>query len=256
MKIRVLGAHNTESLNTRYSSLLVDGTLALDAGGLTSSLSFEDQMKIKGLLITHAHYDHIRDIPALGMNLFLRKQSTYIYTHQAAADYITKFCLNGDLYPQFQQKPEENPTLKMLILEPNREIKIDNYSVLPVPVTHAIPAMGYQVMSRDGKTIFYTGDTGPNLTGLWNAISPQVLFIELTASNRWEESMSHTGHLTPNSLQTELEYFQEAKGYLPRIVCMHVNPSGESEIKTEIAAVAATLGADIQLAREGLVIEV
>ncbi len=40
MNIRVLGAHNTESRTTRYMSLLVDGILALDAGGLTSSLSF------------------------------------------------------------------------------------------------------------------------------------------------------------------------------------------------------------------------
>ena len=48
MKIKVLGAHNTESLNTRYMSLLVDDILAIDAGCLTSTLTFEEQSTNSG----------------------------------------------------------------------------------------------------------------------------------------------------------------------------------------------------------------
>ncbi len=256
MRIKVLGAHNTESINTRYASLLVDDIMVLDAGGLTSSLSFDEQMKIKAVLLTHGHYDHIRDIPAFAMNLFLRKQSVDIYTHQSASEYLEKYFLNGDLYPQFHQRPTENPTLKIHILQPGEEVLIEGYKVLPAPVTHALPAIGYQVTSPDGKTIFYTGDTGPNLSGLWNIISPQVLFIELTAPNRWEESMSHTGHLTPNLLDQELDYFREIKGYMPQIVCLHINPAGEDEIRSEISTVAESLGITIQLAYEGMQIEI
>ncbi len=71
MKVQFLGAHNCESLETRLVSLLVDDVLALEAGGLTSGLSFVAQLKLKGILLTHDHYDHIRDIPMLGMNLSL-----------------------------------------------------------------------------------------------------------------------------------------------------------------------------------------
>ena len=91
MKIKILGAHNTESLNTKYMCLLVDDSLVLDAGGLTSSLSFQDQLKVSALFITHSHYDHIRDIPAFAMNLFLRESSADLYTHQAAFDNLARY---------------------------------------------------------------------------------------------------------------------------------------------------------------------
>ena len=256
MKIKVLGAHNTESRNTRYMSLLVDDILVLDAGGLTSSLSFRDQMKIKAVFLTHAHYDHIRDIPAFAMNLYLRKKSVDIYTHLAVYDNLVRYFLNDDLYPKFQEKPAGSPTLRMHIIEAYGETAVEGYKILPARVNHKIPTLGYQVTSPDGKSIFYTGDTGPNLSAIWERISPQVLFIELTASNRWEESMKDSGHLTPRLLQQELTVFRDKKGYLPEVVCVHLNPAGESEIQSEISGVANALGTPIQLAYEGMQVQI
>jgi len=68
MKVQILGAHNLESANTRLVSLLVDDVLALDAGSLTSSLSFEAQAGGKAILLTHHHFDHMRDIATIGLN--------------------------------------------------------------------------------------------------------------------------------------------------------------------------------------------
>jgi ribonuclease BN (tRNA processing enzyme) len=255
MKIKILGAHNTESRNTRHTTLLIDDVLALDAGSLTSSLSFRNQMKVKSVLLTHAHYDHIRDIPAFAMNLFLRRQTADIYTHQAVYDKLTHYLLNGKIYPEFQNRPLENPTLKFHIIEPYQEFSIEGYRVLPVPVNHALPAMGYQVTSKDKKSIFYTGDTGPGLSEVWNHISPQILFIELTAPNKWEEFMQTRGHMTPDVLKKELNLFKNIKGYLPRIVAVHINPEGESEIKSDISRFQQSDGLLITLAHEGMLFE-
>lgn len=256
MKIKVLGAHNTESINTRCSGLLVDDIFALDAGGLTSSLSFRNQMKIKTVLLTHGHYDHIRDIPAFAMNLYLRKKSIDIYTHQAAADNLFRYLLDGNLYVEFHKKPEDSPTLRIHILNAYQEIKIQGYTIFPVPVTHALPGMGYQIKSADGKAIFYTGDTGPDLSQVWGHISPEVIFIEVTAPNRWEESMKANGHMTPGLLQQDLISFRQIKGYLPRVICVHINPETEKEIQSEISAVAGALETSVQLAYEGMRVEV
>ena len=99
MDIKVLGAHNCESQNTKCASLLIDDVLALDAGGLTSSLSFIAQQKIKAVLLTHQHYDHIRDIPALAMNFALQKATLNIYSTSAVRDILATHLINGVLYP-------------------------------------------------------------------------------------------------------------------------------------------------------------
>ena len=256
MKVKILGAHNTESRQSKMTCLLIDNILALDAGGLTSNLSFRDQMKIKAVFLTHAHYDHIRDIPALAMNLYLRNKSVTICTHQAVVENITRYFLNDITYPEFHKRPPENPTLKITILEPYQDTEIEVYRIMSIPVTHALPAMGYQIKAKDGKTIFYTGDTGTNLTDIWQHISPQYLFTELTAPNRWEAAMNHSGHLTPNLLQKELLSFQERKGYLPQVVLIHLNPLNENEIASEIAVLENSLGVSIRLAHEEMQIRI
>jgi glyoxylase-like metal-dependent hydrolase (beta-lactamase superfamily II) len=43
----------------RTTSFLVDGTLALDAGALTSTLPLRRLERIDHVLLTHAHFDHI-----------------------------------------------------------------------------------------------------------------------------------------------------------------------------------------------------
>ncbi len=85
MNIRFLGAHNCEWPKTRLISLLIDDVLAIDAGALTSSLSLEGQQKIKAILLTHQHYDHVRDIPTLAMNLFLSGATTKVYSITSGA---------------------------------------------------------------------------------------------------------------------------------------------------------------------------
>jgi len=252
VNIKVLGAHNCESQNTKYTCLLIDNILTIDAGGLSSNLSFLAQQKLEAILLTHQHYDHIKDIPAIAMNLYLSGATINIYSTSPTYDTLKTHLLDGKLYPNFLERPQENPTIKVTIIEPGKNIQIEDYSILAVPVTHSAPAVGYQVTSPDGKTIFYTGDTGPGLTECWEYVSPQLLIIEVTASNSYEEFAKESGHLTPSLLKHELATFQKIKGYLPQVVLVHMSPNLEEEIKTEIEAVARALNTTITLGYEGM----
>lgn len=255
MNVRFLGAHNCESQSTKFVSLLVDDILAIDAGGLTSSLSFEAQQKLKAILLTHQHYDHIRDIPALGMNFYLQNATINIYSTQSVYDALTTHLLNSKLYPNFLEKPPQNPAIKFTIVEPHHINQIEGYSILAIKVNHAVPATGYQVTSPDGKTIFYTADTGPGLAECWEQVSPQLLIIEASSSNRYEDFAKKTGHLTPSLLEQELVAFREVKGYLPHVVTVHMFPNLEEEIRAELAVVAKALNHPITLAYEGMEID-
>ena len=252
MNIQVLGAHNCESQNSRLISLLIDDILAIDAGSLTSILSFPAQQKLKAILLTHQHYDHIRDIPAIAMNFYLHGSTINIYSIQPVYDALATRLLDGKLYPRFLEWPQENPAIKFTIIEPYKLKQIEGYTILAVPVNHLVPTVGYQVTSPGGKIVFYTGDTGPGLSNCWQHISPQLLIIEVTAPDKYEKFAKGSGHLTPGLLKQELTIFRELKGYLPPVVVVHMNPRLETEIETEIAAVAKDLNNPINLAYEGM----
>lgn len=247
-----MGAHNCESQNSKLVSLLIDDVLAVDAGALTSSLSFEGQQKIKAILLTHYHYDHIRDIPTIAMNLYLRQATIDVYSIPPVYDALVTHLLNGELYSDFLRQPAPNPTVRFTVIEPDKPLRIEGYTVLAVPVKHNVPTVGYQVASADGKTMFYTGDTGPGLAGCWQRVSPQLLITEVTAPDKYKQWAASSGHLAPSLLKQELTSFRELNGYLPQVVVVHMSPYLEKEIEAEIAAVSKAFGGSITLAHEGM----
>jgi cAMP phosphodiesterase len=191
-------------------------------------------------------------VPAIAINLFFHGATINIYSSQTVYDTISAHLLNGKVYPKFLELPETNPTVKFTVIEPYKPQQIEGYSVLAVPVNHNDNAFGYQITSPDGKTVFYTGDTGADLTDCWAYISPQLLIAEVTVPDRYQGIAQETGHLTPSLLKQELVSFRELKGYLPLVVLVHMNPAQEEEIGAEIGVVAKSLNAPITLAYEGM----
>jgi ribonuclease BN (tRNA processing enzyme) len=230
--------------------------VAVDAGALTSGLSITQQQNLKAILLTHQHYDHVRDIPMLGMSLYLLKKTVEIYATKPVYEILTTHLLNNIIFPNFVERPPEKPTFHFNILEPGKTASIAGYGVLPVTVNHAVPTVGYEITSFDGKKVFVTADTGPGLEDCWRQISPNLLIIETTVLNDNEDAARRVGHLTPYLLLKELEAFREIKGYLPQVVLVHLDPLIEKSIKSEIREVEKTLSIHIRLGHEGLKIKI
>jgi ribonuclease BN (tRNA processing enzyme) len=256
MEIRILGAHNSESITNSCVTFIVDGTLAVEAGGLTSRLSIEEQQKLDGVLLTHHHFDHIRDIPALALNFCHFNATLDVYATPLVSDVIKAHLLNSVMYPEFQDIPAGRPVLSFQDIEPYALQWVDGHSILPVPVRHAEKSVGYLISDREGKSVFYTGDTGPELAECWNHINPRLLIVEVTFNNDHEEFALRTGHMTPNLLKKELITLREMKGSLPRVLTIHMDAIMEPVIRQELAEVAAELGADITVARENMRVNV
>jgi len=252
MDIRILGAHNSESNTTSCVTFIIDGTLAVEAGGLTSRLTIEEQQKIDAVILTHHHLDHIRDVPAIALNFYRMGASLDVYSTTKVSDIIREHMLNNDIYPDFEKIPDSHPTLSFQEVEPLGLQWIDGHSILPVSVNHSRESVGYQVCDKQGKTLFYTGDTGPDLTECWRHVSPQLLISEVTFDDTYEEFARKTGHLTPHLLEQELLKFRELKGYLPEVMAVHMDARLEPEIRKELAAVAERLQAVITVAHEGM----
>ncbi len=254
MEIKILGAHATETATTRTMSLLIDEVIALDAGSLASSLTMEEQQKLKAVLLTHYHYDHVKDIPMIAMN-YTYRGTLPIHATEPVQDVLSAHLLDGTIYPNFLEWPEERPAIKFITLRAGEAFTVEGYSILPLPVCHTVPSVGFRVTSPEGRSLFYTGDTGAGLAQSWDPVAPDLLITELSLPNAMEEWARKSGHLTPGLLKGELEEFRKAKGYVPNTVLVHLNSFFEDDIVLEIAEVAKVLGAKISVGSEGMTIK-
>jgi ribonuclease BN (tRNA processing enzyme) len=251
MVIRFLGTHNAESKNTRLVSFLIDDILAVDAGSLVSELTFPEQQKIKAILLSHGHYDHIRAVPAFAFNNSDR--TTKVIGTPKTLEILSSHLIDGVVYPKFTSEASflRKATLRLVPLEPLERQKIEGYEVMAVAMPHSLDGVGFSITSGDGKTLFYTGDTGPGLSSVWSKLSPQLIVTDLTWPNSLADAAKDAGHLCPQMLREELIEFRQANGYLPKVTAIHTSPQHEPEIEKEVGEVARLLGTSIDIAHEG-----
>ena len=250
MKIKFLGTHNAESKETNLACFLLDDVLAVDAGSLASQLTFAEQEKVKVILLSHGHYDHIRELPAFAFNNSSRV--TKVFGLRDTLQIFSSHLADGLIYPEFVNENSylAKSILEMCEIQPLQPFDILGYRVLPVTVPHPIKAVGFEIANNAGR-IFYTGDTGPGLASAWQHISPQLLIADMTLPNRLKDIARESGHLCAELLKSELIEFQRIKGYLPRVALVHMSPQFEDEIEREVEKVCDELSISVSLVGEG-----
>ncbi|NQW24484.1 MAG: hypothetical protein HQ475_13695 [SAR202 cluster bacterium] len=175
--------------------------MALDAGSLTSSLTTAEQAQISDILVSHSHFDHIRDIPTLGLSTLWEPGSTSVHGLPDTLSAIHEHFLNWKIYPDFTEGLNNAPAkLQFRPVEPKQAFTVLDYQIKPVPVPHPVPCVGYIVKSSSGASIAYTGDTGGGLKSfLHDPMQPGILFVDVTFPNRLHD-LADT-HRTPHPVQ-------------------------------------------------------
>jgi ribonuclease BN (tRNA processing enzyme) len=254
MKIEILGAHNAEVEDCNYVSILIDDLIAIDAGCLTSTLTAARQKELKAILLSHIHYDHVRDIPAIALNKYTDNSRVKVYATQVTCRGITKYLLNGIIYPKFHSIPIPAPVIELSSISPGVHYNIFDYGVTALSVTHVAGAVAYSLVDSKGKSIFYTGDTGPGFNHHLKDKFPSIIISEVTFPNKAEQHAILTNHLTPKLLRLELERVFQNNGSIPPVLAIHMEPQSEVEIRAELMEVSRALNTKIDVAKEGLII--
>ena len=135
MKIKVLGCSGAEFPRHHPPGFLVDGKILFDAGTLNSVLDERNQLKVKDIFITHAHMDHIREIPFLADNIIIGgwKQKVNIFSISPVIKDIKNNLLNSKLWPDMTVLPDtRHAVVSLNTLKAEQPHRIGDYIVTPV----------------------------------------------------------------------------------------------------------------------------
>lgn len=254
--MRVLGSSGAELPGYNSPAFLVDGKLLLDAGTIGTSLSESKQWEVRNILITHSHLDHIKAIPFLADNIVIKqkKHSVTLYATKETLRTLREHLLNDRLWPDFTKiSASIYPVLNLKTIVPGRPFAVNGYSVTAYPVSHTVPAVGYVIKNGIGRTLLYTGDTGPTKQIWASSGHIHVLIIEVSFPNSMGELAIKTGHLTPELLGLEIE----AMKHLPeKILITHIKPQYMARILKELQDIRKKSKTVIQIIKDGRTYEV
>ena len=94
IQFRVLGCAGGKAPGCQLTSFLINEELLLEGGSAASGLTIEEQAKLTGVLVSHAHLDHIAELPYLADNIFgLRDDSLKIIGARDVLEQISKIHL-------------------------------------------------------------------------------------------------------------------------------------------------------------------
>lgn len=253
MRLKILGSSGAELQGHNPPAFLIDRCLLLDAGTIGASLNETAQWKIRVILLTHSHLDHIRGIPFLADNILLRnkRHNVTVISIPPVLDALRNNLLNNTIWPDFTKIPDiKNPVLKLKTITPGRAYSVCGYEIVAYSVNHSVPAVGYIITNMKGKRFLYTGDTGPT-DKIWKAAKGiNCAIIEVSFPNRMEELAVMTGHLTPELLIKEINKMKD----LPeKILITHPKPQYLKQIKKEIEALHVK---NIEILKDGEMYEI
>lgn len=213
MRLKVLGAYGASDAEHNLTGYLIDDWFAVDAGTLSSKLSFAQQGRIQGVFITHSHADHIRDLPHLIHNRFSQGPNALpltLFATREVMDLLIKNVFNGSVWPDFSSiKLPHNgkSTLQYRPLVPGKRVVFNGIGITPVPVDHIVPAAGV-ILELNGQAIAFTGDTGPT-SAFWKRTNKTenvvAVVTEASFPNDQQSLADETAHLSPQTFGEELK---------------------------------------------------
>lgn len=208
MKLKILGCYGGRLPRKNATSFLLDGTVLIDAGSASSALKPAALKRIRHVLLSHGHLDHVGDLPNMGDMLIGPGMNTVEVIGSAnTIGILSNHLMNGALWPDFARLPTpEAPMYRYRVESEGKSFKVGKYNVEFVPVKHTIPTHAMFIRGKSG-TIMYTGDTGPT-EQVWQVARAEknlkAIITEISFPNALKDLSIMTGHMSPCHIDTEL----------------------------------------------------
>jgi cAMP phosphodiesterase len=251
MKIKVLGCYGGQLPGYHLTGFLLDGKIMLDAGTIGGKLPIQEQRKIRAVLLTHAHLDHIGGLPLFGVNITSNKaKAVTVAAADVVLNAVQKHVMNWEIWPDFSKIKNfgGQPVFKYLKIPKNKWVNIEGYKIRILPVKHTVPTFGF-IIGKGGRFAVYTGDT-KQTDALWKEAVKlgkklKSVIIEAAYPNGLIALAETSGHLVPRTVELELRKLGKIK---PKVYIDHMKPEYAVRIEKELRKIK---GYDITMMDEG-----
>ncbi len=234
MKIEILGCSGSVTRGFNTTSILINGSLLIDAGSAASVLTEDAIEQIRDIIVTHTHIDHIKELPFLVDTLFSNKsRGMRIWGSAPTIEALKTHIFNGHIWPDIS---ELNATEDFLLLHPipQEGFRTGTLQVRAYPVDH-IDGSVCCVITEKGRHVLFSGDTGYD-QGLFRLVRSLgndllALFVEVSFPNRMAEIARLSRHLTPELVAKGLDGIVSSS---TKMIAYHIKPKHLDEVVEQL----------------------
>lgn len=212
MKLQLLpstiGTNGTASARQHLTCFIIDDCVAVDAGSLAIAATDTHLERVRNIVLTHAHLDHIAGLPLFIDDLFSSlTEPVTIYCTNSVAEILEQDIFNWSVYPRFSELSNSiGPVLRYRTFQTQDRFEILHLSFRSVEVNHKVPTVGL-LISDDHSTVALSGDTA-EMNEFWSVVNsaPQVsaILLECAFPDELEDLAHVSHHLTPKQLVKEV----------------------------------------------------
>ncbi len=241
MRIQLLpstfDAQGVANQEQRLTCFLIDDCVAVDAGSIAIALTNEQRSKVKDIIVTHPHMDHVASLPIFIDDLYPSlQQPMRVHATQEVIQLLERDIFNWNLYPRFSDlKNDYGPVMQYVPIPIGKPFTVAHLNVVAVPVNHIVPTIGL-VVSDGQSSVAFSSDTAET-EEFWKMVNKtkalDALLIEASFPNRMAKLAEVSRHFTPASLGQELKKLTH-NGM--DIMAVHLKATYRDEIITQLNA--------------------
>jgi cAMP phosphodiesterase len=218
------------------TTYLINETLAIDAGAIAIGLSVEEQMRLRSIIITHAHLDHIFSLPLFITDLFDEiREPIKLYATASDLDAVNQHLFNHRVWVTLDTlKNGHTELISFHPIKSGEHFITEGLKITPIPVSHTVLTHGLLV--EDEKTaLLFTSDTGAT-DRIWKVAGDceklRAVFIDLSFPNRMTDLARVSCHHSPSTLLEEMPKIRQDV----QIFAVHLKAAYRDQVTREIAA--------------------
>jgi len=225
------------TLEQRLTCFLIDDCVAVDAGSLGIALTSDQRSKVRNIIVTHPHMDHIASLPIFIDDLYpTLTEPVRVHATPEVIELLERDVFNWNVYPRFSDlRNNYGSVMEYVPIPIGSAFPVAHLSVIAVPVNHIVPTVGL-IISDSSSSVAFSSDTAE--TDLfWDVVNDtphlDALLIEASFPDNMAELAEVSRHFTPASLGRELKKLDH-NGI--DVLAVHLKPSYRDLIIRELSA--------------------